>query len=220
LTYWDYFAILFVVGTVNFMINVNPTRQELAKLKARLNSARRGHKLLKDKCDQLMKELLATVSVANSARNIIEAKMSNIHFGFAIASSQTSDISLKSAVALPKGNTKSEIQISEKSIMGVEVPTFSMPVLDESIEGVYGSSMTSEMLDDSYLQVKGILNDLLLLSEKEKTVLLLAKEIEKTRRRVNALEYIMIPELVKAVADIVLRLDEDEREETVRLMKI
>ena len=200
-------------------INVNPTRMELKKLKARLATARRGHKLLKDKRDEMMKRFMETVKEAGALREKVESGMERVHSSFAVASAVMSPELLNEALALPV--SPGELFLKQKTVMSISVPTYSY--LREGGEGDslgYGYAFTSGELDDAVSETVALTADMIALAEKEKTVQMLADEIEKTRRRVNALEYIMIPRYEAGIKRIVMKLDENERGNTTRLMKV
>ena len=200
-------------------INVNPTRMELKKLKARLATARRGHKLLKDKRDEMMKRFMETVKEAGALREKVESGMERVHSSFTVASAVMSPELLNEALALPV--SPGELFLKQKTVMSISVPTYSY--LREGGEGDslgYGYAFTSGELDDAVSETVALTADMIALAEKEKTVQMLADEIEKTRRRVNALEYIMIPRYEAGIKRIVMKLDENERGNTTRLMKV
>lgn len=199
--------------------NVNPTRMELKKLKARLATARRGHKLLKDKRDELMKQFLDIVKDNKELREKVEESLMKVHKSFSVAAAVSSPKMLEEALMLPK--KEGELELSYGNMMSVTVPKFSFSVKDGG-EGSYnyGFAFTSGELDAAVSELSGILPDLVELAEKEKTAQMLAEEIEKTRRRVNALEYIMMPDLEEGIKTISMKLDENERGNTTRLMKV
>ena len=201
-------------------INVNPNRMELKKLKIRLTTARRGHKLLKDKRDELMKKFLDIVRVNKTLREQTESNLMKVHAGFTIAAAVTSPQFLEEALMLPK--KEGTLKVGYQNIMSVNVPVFDFSVSgSESKESInYGFAFTSGELDASVSELNNILVDLVRLAEVEKTAQMLADEIEKTRRRVNALEYIMIPELAEKIKNISMKLEENERGNLTRLMKV
>lgn len=206
------------------IINVNPTRMELKKLKVRLVTARRGHKLLKDKRDELMKKFLDIVKQNMEFRQKIEENMMKVHTGFTIAAAVMSPQVLEEALMLPKA--EGTLKVSYQNIMSVNVPVFDFNISkdkdnDNSSESInYGFAFTSGELDASISALNNMLADLVKLAELEKTAQMLADEIEKTRRRVNALEYIMIPNLIETIRSITMKLDENERGNLTRLMKV
>jgi len=202
------------------VLNVSPTRMELTKIKKRLMVAVKGHKLLKDKRDELMRQFLDMIRETKELRRRVENKIMEANRGFAMASSLMQREVLVSALMLPKQSVT--LDIASKSVMGVDVPVFSIQKKAQG-EGdalSYGYAFTSGELDGSIMALSDILPDLLQLAQQEKTAQLLAAEIEKTRRRVNALEYIMIPDYQDTIRYITMKLDENERGSLTRLMKV
>lgn len=200
-------------------IRVNPTRMEMKKLQGRLATARKGHKLLKDKCDELMKQFLDLVRENKEMREKVERDIVKVHAGFSVASAVTSPKLLEEALMLPKRS--GVLDVEQKNIMSVNVPVFTFDVRESGGAAVnYGFAFTSGELDDAVFALSDMLPDLIKLAELEKSAQLLADEIEKTRRRVNALEYIMIPQYEVAIKGIKMKLDENERGNTTRLMKV
>lgn len=200
-------------------IRVNPTRMELLRLKKRLKVAIRGHKLLKDKFDELMKNFMKLVNESRSLRQTVESALSGSMQGFMMARAVMSREALEGAISYPK--VKATITAATKNIMSIEVPTFTIEE-PEYKGGIYpyGFAQTSGELDQAIRKLSENLKNLIKLAEVEKTVELLAAEIERTRRRVNALEYVMIPQLEEAIKFITMKLDENERGNLTRLMKI
>ena len=201
-------------------LRVNPTRMELKKIQARYTTARRGHKLLKDKRDELMKKFLDVVREDKALREKVEAALGNVYNSFSIASAVSSPNMLKEALILPKKEGK--LEVTYKNVMSVTVPSYSFGLLSEggSDSYNYGMAFTSGELDSSLRELNGILEDLVRMAELEKTAQMLAEEIEKTRRRVNALEHIMIPQYLETMKSIKMKLEENERGNTTRLMKV
>lgn len=201
-------------------LNVNPTRMELTRLKRRLVTARRGHKLLKDKRDELMKQFLSIVNENNDLRKSVEAALLQAHKSFAVASAVMSPEFLEEALMYPKQSVS--LSLNLKNIMSVNVPVYDFKTGSEDAAEIfpYGLATTSGELDDAVITLSNLLEDLLHLAQLEKTAQMLAQEIEKTRRRVNALEYVMIPQLVETIKYIVMKLDENERGNLSRLMKV
>ncbi|MBR5543165.1 MAG: V-type ATP synthase subunit D [Oscillospiraceae bacterium] len=199
-------------------LNVNPTRMELKRLKGRVTTARRGHKLLKDKRDEMMKRFLEIVRENKRLRIEVEKALTDANRGFGIASAVMSPETLEQALMCP---TKSvELDVSYNNIMSVEVPEFSFSESDGKGVYPYGYAFVSGELDDAVDGLSKVLPSLLRLAETEKSAQLLAQEIEKTRRRVNALEYVMIPQLEETIRMITMKLDENERGNLTRLMKV
>ena len=200
------------------MMNVNPTRMELKRLKTRLTTARRGHKLLKDKRDEMMKRFLDIVRENLALRKEVEKALVAANRGFAVASAVMSSEVLEQSLMFPTKTV--ELDVSYKNIMSVDVPEFSFAESDGNTIYPYGYAMTSGELDDAVDSLSRLMPKLLRLAETEKSAQLLAQEIEKTRRRVNALEYVMIPELSEKIKEITMKLDENERGNLTRLMKV
>ncbi len=202
------------------VLNVNPTRMELTNLKRKLVTARRGHKLLKDKRDELMRRFLELVRENKALRLEVEEGIRQANMHMAIARSVMSDEALDVALMMP--SQRMDVEVTEKNIMSVIVPQFEAK-LKAAKDGEiysYGYAFTSCDLDDAVKALSDIMPDLLRLAEIEKTCQLLAAEIEKTRRRVNALEHVMIPQYEETIKYITMKLDENERSATTRLMKI
>ena len=188
-------------------IRVNPTRMEMKKLQGRYNTARRGHKLLKDKRDELMKQFLEVVREDKALRERVEQSLELYYKGFSVASASGNPKMLEEALICPK--KEGSLEVSYKNMMSETAQSFN-----------YGLAFTSGDLDVSLRELSGILEDLVRMAELEKQAQLLAEEIEKTRRRVNALEYIMMPQYLAAIKSIKMKLDENERGNTTRLMKV
>lgn len=192
---------------------------ELGKLKKKLTTARRGHKLLKDKRDELMKQFLTLARDNMQLRKQVEDALSESNAHFARAAAATHPAILQESLVYPK--VRADISVEEKNIMSVRVPSFT---LDEAALGTdvygYGFAFTTGELDDALSYLRSVLPLMIRLAQTEKSAQLLAVEIEKTRRRVNALEYIMIPSLETKIKSIVMKLDENERGNNTRLMKV
>ncbi|AEV66859.1 V-type ATP synthase subunit D [Acetivibrio clariflavus] len=202
------------------LMRVNPTRMELTRLKKRLAVARRGHKLLKDKRDELMKQFLELVSKNKELREKVEEKLMTVHKNFLIARAVMSSESLEAALMFPKQSVS--LEVSTKNIMSVDVPVleYKTSSSDDTDIYPYGFAATSAELDGAIGTLSEVLPDILELAQIEKSAQLLAEEIEKTRRRVNALEYVMIPQLTETIKYITMKLDENERGNLTRLMKV
>ncbi|ETA79844.1 V-type ATP synthase subunit D [Youngiibacter fragilis] len=202
-------------------LNVNPTRMELTKLKVRLSTASRGHKLLKDKQDELMRRFIEMIRRNKALRVAVESELQKSFKEFLVASAIMSPEFLQEAVAFPKESIT--VDIKKKNIMSVNVPVMNFIRKLEGDEGSiypYGFAQTSSELDDAISKLYSIMPKLLELAEVEKSCQLMADEIEKTRRRVNALEYRTIPELKETIKFIRMKLDENERSTITRLMKV
>ena len=200
--------------------HVNPTRMELTRLKGNLAMAVRGHKLLKDKRDELMRQFLDLVRENKELREKVEAGIAAANQNFVLARSVMSDETLKVALMTPKQEVYLETET--KNIMSVEVPVFHYKTRSSDANDIYsyGLAFTSGDLDDAVKSLADILPDMLRLAECEKSCQLMAAEIEKTRRRVNALEHVVIPETQQNIRYITMKLDENERSSQTRLMKV
>jgi V/A-type H+-transporting ATPase subunit D len=202
------------------IMRVNPTRMELSRLKKRLQVARRGHKLLKDKLDELMKKFLDLVRKNKELRETVEEMLMQVHQNFLIARAVMSSEGLEASLMLPKQSIS--LEVSTQNIMSVDVPVLNYKTSnhDESSIYPYGFATTSGELDGAIAALSKALPYMLELAQTEKSAQLLAQEIEKTRRRVNALEYVMIPQLSETIKYITMKLDENERGNLTRLMKV
>ena len=195
-------------------IKVNPTRMELKRLKGQLATARRGHKLLKDKCDELMRRFLDAVREAKELREKLSLTLGDVDGRFSIAAAQTDPRMMTAALMLPAGG--GELSVGEENIMSVIVPRYDFSYDKGKSASPYGFAFTTSALDLATDE----LTELVHLAQLEKTSLLLCDEIERTRRRVNALEYIMIPQYEVQIKEISMKLDENERGNLSRLMKV
>lgn len=201
-------------------MNVNPTRMMLTQLKRRLATATRGHKLLKDKRDELMKNFLELARENGRLRKEVEEELGAVYANFSVAAAIISNEAMEEALMIPKQGV--ELQVSRRNIMSVDVPEFSFKTKAENPADIfpYGFARTSGELDNAIVALSDLFPKLLELAAKEKQVQLLAAELEKTRRRVNALEYVMIPRLQVTIRYITMKLDENERGSQTRLMKV
>ena len=201
-------------------INVNPTRQELTRLKARLKTSIRGHKLLKDKRDELMKQFMDVVRENRALRAKVEEGLKRAHGSFTVASAVMSSEAMQQALLYPKQSV--ELDMTFKNIMSVNVPEYHFKTRNNDPGEIYpyGFAATSGELDTAVDALSQVFQDMLKLAQIEKTSQLLAEEIEKTRRRVNALEYVKIPQMQEAIKYISMKLEENERANTIRLMKV
>ena len=202
------------------VLRVNPTRVEFSRLKKRLAVAVRGHKLLKDKRDEMARRFIELIRKNKSLREQVEAELTSALGDFVMARAVMSPEVLEEAVMYPTREV--ELKISKRNIMNVDVPRIDYE--EKSQEGLssypYGFVSTSAELDGAIVTLSGVLSRMLELAEIEKTCQMLVDEIEKTRRRVNALEYIMIPQLEETIRYITMKMDEDERSSRTRLMKV
>lgn len=202
-------------------LNVNPTRMELTTLKKRLVTATRGHKLLKDKQDELMRRFIDLIKYNNELRKSVEEELQKSLKNFVMARAVMSSEFLEEAIAYPMESIS--LEVSKRNIMSVNVPVMKFKRKMEGQEGSiypYGFANTSAELDGAIEKLYSILPKLLELAEVEKSCQLMADEIEKTRRRVNALEYRTIPDLHETIKYIRMKLDENERSNLTRLMKV
>lgn len=202
------------------ILNVNPTRMELTNLKNKLSTATRGHKLLKDKRDELMREFIELVRENKQLRREVEKEINEANAHMQVARSIMSDEALNTALMLPI--QEMSLDISEKNVMSVNIPVFDAHFrsADENDIYSYGYGFTSSDLDDAVKALSDVMPKLLHLAEIEKSCQLMAAEIEKTRRRVNALEHVLIPNYQDTIRYIQMKLDENERSTTTRLMKV
>ncbi|HAV28085.1 MAG TPA: V-type ATP synthase subunit D [Lachnospiraceae bacterium] len=199
---------------------VNPTRMELTRLKSKLVTAVKGHRLLKDKRDELMREFLDLVRENMALRLKVEEGIRQANVNFVIAKAGMSQEALREALMAPK----QEVTLMEdvKNVMSVNIPVFDYKTRTSDPNDIYsyGFAFTSSDLDGAVKSLADILPDMLRLAEVEKSCQLMAAEIEKTRRRVNALEHVTIPETQAGIKYITMKLDENERSTQIRLMKV
>ena len=199
---------------------VNPTRMELTKQKKKLATAVRGHKLLKDKRDELMRQFLELVRENKALREKVEAGILKANQDFVLARAGMDDEVINAAFMAPRQNV--QLEAGSRNVMSVDVPVFKFRTrtADENDIYSYGYAFTSSDLDGAVTSLSEVLQDMLKLAEVEKSCQLMAAEIEKTRRRVNALEHVMIPEAQENIRYIQMKLDENERSTQIRLMKV
>ena len=192
----------------------------LNQLKGRLKTARRGHKLLKDKRDELMRQFMDVVKENKVLRDRVETGLSGAFASLQVASAIMSPEMLEQALLYPRQSV--ELDMKFKNIMSVNVPVYSFTTKNNEPSEIYpyGFAQTSGELDDALEKMAKVFEDMLQLAQVEKTMQLLAEEIEKTRRRVNALEYVMIPELEQNIKYITMKLEENENATKVRLLKV
>ncbi len=201
-------------------LNVNPTRMELTNLKRKLNTARRGHKLLKDKRDELMRRFMELIRENRDLRIKVENSIKNANINMISARGVLDNQTIETALMMPKQEVK--LEITQKNVMSVIIPEYSVHFKsnDKSDIYSYGYTYTNAMLDGAVKSLSDIFADLIRLAEVETSCRLMAAEIEKTRRRVNALEHVMIPRYEETIKFITMKLDENERSTTSRLMKV
>ncbi len=200
-------------------LRVNPTRMELTRIKRRLSTANRGHKLLKDKRDEMVRQFIGLIKENASLREAVENELGGALKNFALARAVMDEQTLEEAVLYPA--RQALVEVETKNILSVHVPV--LKVDEKALRETnlsYGFAQTSAQLDDAIAVLADTLPKLLRLAEIEKTCDLLADEIEKTRRRVNALEYVMIPQFEETIRFITMKLDENERGSLTRLMKV
>lgn len=201
-------------------LNVNPTRMMLSTLKKRLATSTRGHKLMKDKRDELMKGFLELARQNKVLREQVEAKLAEVYQSFSVASAVMSKEAMEEALMFPKQGV--ELSVGGKNVMSVDVPLFDFKTTAEDQNDIYpyGYAGTSGELDSAIKDLSEVFPIMLELAAKEKEAAMLAAELEKTRRRVNALEYVKIPQLEMTIRYIRMKLDENERGNQTRLMKV
>lgn len=199
---------------------VNPTRMELTRLKKKLVTAVRGHKLLKDKRDELMRQFLDLIRENMELRLKVEQGIKDANTNFVVAKASMSKEAMHTALMVPKQGVY--LEADKKNVMSVDIPVFSYKTrtADENDIYSYGFAYTSSDLDGAVKSLADVLPDMLKLAETEKACQLMAAEIEKTRRRVNALEHVIIPETQESIKYITMKLDENERSTQIRLMKV
>ena len=199
---------------------ITPTRMVLNQLKGRLKTARRGHKLLKDKRDELMRQFLDIVRLNQQLRTKVEQGLTEAFGSLSVASAIMSPEMLEQSLLYPRQSV--ELGMKYKNIMSVNVPVYDFKTKNDDPSEIfpYGFAQTSGELDDALEQLANVFKDMLELAQIEKSMQLLAQEIEKTRRSVKALEYVMIPELEENIRYITMKLDENESSTKVRLMKV
>lgn len=198
------------------LLDVNPTRMELNRLRRRLALARRGHKLLKDKRDELMRQWLGVIEEVRQLRFSIEEEFQSILERFVLAKAAAGSCQTEQELLLP--SKKVSISVSRKNVMSVHIPEYTMEISGGIIP--YGYINTSGEMDITLKSFEKFIDNLLNLAEKEKMLQLMAVEIEETRRRVNALEYKLIPDITETINFITMKLDENERSNIVRLMRV
>lgn len=202
------------------VVVTNPTRMELKKLKKKLVTASRGHKLLKDKRDELMRQFMIMVQENMDLRKKVEEAISLSNTYFLVAKAGMDEQSLHTALMAPKQEVS--LELSTENVMSVNIPKFGFKTKSANQDDIYsyGYAFTSGDLDLAVQSLDHVLPDLLKLAEIEKSCQMIASEIESTRRRVNALEHVIIPQTQEKIKYISMKLDENERSTQVRLMKV
>lgn len=199
-------------------LNVKPTRMELNNLKERLKTAERGHKLLKDKRDELMRRFISLIRENNQLRKEVESYLIDNLKSFAVAKSLKNSQMVEELFSIP--SKEIELFVEKENIMSVTVPRMHMNITSQNENSEYSYLSSNSEMDDVFATMNSLIDKLLRLSEVEKTCQLMADEIEKTRRRVNGLEYSIIPNLSETIHYIELKLEEAERANLVRIMKV
>lgn len=202
------------------IMNVNPTRMQLTKLKKQLATAVRGHKMLKDKRDELMRRFIDLVQENKRLRDKIEREVAECNSHFVNASAVMSKQALDASLMSPKQQIS--VEVGSKNVMSVNIPEFNISTRTNDKGDIfpYGFAFTSFELDDAVMSLNDILPDLIRLAEIEKSCEMMSAEIEKTRRRVNSLEHVMIPRYQETIKYISMKLEENDRSSRTRLMKV
>ena len=198
------------------LTRVNPTRMELFRLKKQLAIARRGHKLLKDKQDEMVRQFMMIIRETREIRIEVEEQLKKIISRYAKAKLKARRETILEALMVPAKALK--IASGSKTVMNIKLPTVSFAD-ERKIDLTYGFAFTPGDLDKAVLALSELLPRLIKLAELEKQSDMLAKEIEKTRRRVNAIEFVMIPEMTETIKYITMKLEDNERSNIIRLMK-
>ena len=199
------------------MATINPTRMELTRLKKRLATATRGHKLLKDKRDEMVRQFMLYIRKNHSLRIEVEKSLGEVTKRFTLAEAQMGALSVSESLLYPA--RAAVYELGQHNVMSVDVPTIKYTGGDQVSDIPYSFTFTSSQLDSAVMSLSHLLPQMLEMAEVEKTCNMLASEIEKTRRRVNALEYVMIPRMQESIKFITMKLEENDRASTVRLMK-
>lgn len=198
------------------LLNVNPTRMALMDLKRRHKSSKRGHKLLKDKQDGLMQQFLSIIRQAKDLRMKVEEDLGEVFRKFLMASAWMSEENLANALSSPQA--KIELEVETRSVMSVKIPSFT--VSKEGTIKSYGYAGTNALFDEAVEALEAVFEVLINLAQIEKQAEAMAIELETTRRRVNALEHKMIPDLEETIKYIKMKLDESERAGIIATMRI
>ena len=202
------------------ILNVNPSRMELTNLKRKLATAVKGHRLLKDKRDELMRQFLDLIYENHDLRKKVEEAIKTADRHMAVAGSVMQSEVLDTALMMPKQEIS--VSVGEKNVMSVLIPEYTVKYKTNDMTDMYsyGYAFTFSDMDEAISSLSDLLPDLIRLAEVEKSCQLLSGEIEKTRRRVNALEHVLIPRYKETIRYITMKLDENERSTTTRLMKV
>jgi len=200
-------------------LDVKPTRSELIQLKKRIQLSERGHKLLKMKRDGLIIEFFKILNQARNVRTELDAAFLKAEEKINLASAVNGMVAVRSVAFTAKESP--EIRLSGKNIMGVVVPKISSTGVKKTLlERGYGIIGTNSYIDETADAYEDLVEKIITAAELETTMKRLLNEIEKTKRRVNALEFKVIPELVAAMKFIRFALEEMERENTFRLKRV
>lgn len=200
------------------VMNVNPTRMELKRLKGRLKTATRGYELLKDKTDEMVRQFIIIAKRNKQLREKVEASLVSVLRSFAFAKSVSDETVIAEALLMPSKSLK--LECANAKLMNVAVPSIQIKEDSHSVFFPYSFLSVTDEMDVVITDLNKVLKDMIQLAEVEKTCNMLAIEIEKNKRRVNALENIMIPQMQETIKYITMKLDENERASTVRLMKV
>ena len=195
---------------------ITPTRMELSRIKKKLVTAQRGHKLLKDKRDELMRQFLEMIHDCAALRAGVEERLASCNMAFTAARAEMSEEAVNVALSAPK--YEMEVEATEQNVMSVGIPKVTLRAYNDAPS--YGFAFTALSLDAATEELRALMPDLILLAEKEHACRLMADEVEKTRRRVNALEHVTIPEAQRDIRYITMKLGENERANQTRLMKV
>ncbi len=198
------------------IMRVNPTRMELTRLKRQLTTAKRGHKLLKDKQDEMIRQFMLLIRKNRSLRIEVEEALSQIMKKFGMAKLKMSRVGMLEAMMVP--SQAANIEVGSKSVMNIYIPTVKYET-QKAIDLTYGFAFTPSELDQAIIDLSHLLPKMIELAQLDKSCDMLAKEIEKTRRRVNAIEFIMIPDMIDSIRYIQMKLEDNERSNIIRLMK-
>ena len=195
---------------------VNATRMELLRLRKRIALARRGHKLLKDKQDELMKRFMGLVTQIKELRLSVEEELEQAFKRFLVARAVGGGEVVETAVSMPTRETR--VEVGRQQVMNLVVPVFELK--SEGKVASYGLATTPAELDTALMAMEKALGRMVELASKEKALELIGDEIARTRRRVNALEYVLIPNLEETIRYVSMKLSEMERGNLTRLMRV
>ena len=199
-------------------LNVNPTRMELRRLKDRLKTAVKGYKLLKDKSDEMVRQFMVMVRENKRLRRETETELAAALRAFMLARASDSEANIEQAIAMP--SYRVDMECSSRSVMGVDVPSVKIKPSEDNVLLPYSLTSVTAELDTGITRLNRLIAKLLQLAQVEKACNMLACEIARNRRRVNALEYVVIPDCEETIKYIMMKLDENERSSQVRLMKV